>query len=152
MNISNCYFTGAIGDSESDIVGGILGLNATGTATIQNCFVYGNNVAGNSMVGGLVGQHKGTTMSLSDCLAAGATISATTYGAIVGEATNTATLSNCSWNMAGANAYGSGSPVVQNGGFVETAYANASAVAAALGWSTETWNLTGETPTLKCFE
>lgn len=152
VNISNCYFTGAIGDSQSDIVGGILGLNATGKATITNSFVYGNTVAGNSMVGGLVGQHKGTTMSLSDCLAAGATISATTYGAIVGEATNTATLSNCSWNMAGANAYGSGSPVVQNGGFVETAYASASAVATALGWNTEIWDLSGDTPTLKCFE
>jgi hypothetical protein len=31
-------------------------------------------------------------------------------------------------------------------------YATASAVATQLGWSTDTWNLTGATPTLKCFE
>ena len=174
--MTNCYYNGkfiykekaSAKDSKgrNESFGGLFGLNAEGSSNISNSFaaieydLYNSTSVSSwasKYIGGIVGYNKGT-LTVSNCYAQGAVIDATAkitqVGGIVGQSDNTATLSGNKFYGATASVGGAADGKVSDTGSeaVATPYSNASAVATALGWSAETWNLTGATPTLKCFE
>ncbi|MFC1739061.1 GLUG motif-containing protein [Planctomycetota bacterium] len=93
-NISNCYSTGEVTGSGSD-VGGLIGLQHRGSSSINDCYsthaVYGS---GNN-VGGLVGRFNNGT--ISDCYGLGSIGSGgTSVGGVVGY--SAASISRCYCN------------------------------------------------------
>ena len=176
LNISRCWYSGDIcaevgtgttkNNKKNMVVGGLLGLNAGASSVeinISNSFVFSTTIdADKDGVGGIVGGSLDGALNITNSYAL-ATIQcelqSAKVGAIVGKVTaGELTLSGCKHNMDMENLIGDGaadSTPTNSGKLTEaeaSAYTNASAVATALGWSTETWNLTGTTPTLKCFE
>ena len=161
LTVTRCFFGGTLNSGKAESVGGILGLGSAGTATISSCISTGNLTSPTKEVGGIVGHNKGNSSMLIDgCFASGTLTAPEQVGSIVGMVTKATTIKNCKYNtnvdvLVGSVASGITVTEENNAKLAENEvanYATASAVAAALGWSTETWNLTGETPTLKCFE
>ena len=176
LNISRCWYSGDIcaevgtGTSKNNkknmVVGGLLGLNAGASSVeinISNSFVFSTTIdADKDGVGGIVGGSLDGALNITNSYAL-ATIQcelqSAKVGAIVGKVTaGELTLSGCKHNMDMENLIGDGaadSTPTNSGKLTEaeaSAYTNASAVATALRWNTEIWNLSDDTPTLKCFE
>ena len=161
LTITRCYFGGTLDSGKAESVGGILGLGSAGNATISSCISTGNLTSPTKEVGGIVGHNKGnSSMVIDGCFASGTLTAPDQVGGIVGIATKAMTIKNCKHNtnldvVVGAVANGIAVTEENNSKLTEAEaanYATASAVAAQLGWSTETWNLSRPTPTLKCFE
>ena len=161
LTMTRCFFGGTLNSGKAESVGGILGLGSSGTATITSCFSTGSLTSPTKEVGGIVGHNKGnSSMVIDGCFASGTLTAPTQVGSIVGMVTKATTIKNCKHNanvdlLVGSVASGITVTEENNAKLAENEvanYATASAVATALGWSTETWNLSGDTPTLKCFE
>ena len=162
LTINRCYFAGSLNSGKGESVGGILGLNAQGTATITGCFSIADLTAPTYGVGGIVGYTKATSLAVSNCYAAGTLSTKDKVGGIVGLAETAATLTGC---LFGGTLPGSatdcdavvGKQVVEatisNCSAVADAdkanYATASKIASTLGWSTDVWDLSGNAPVLK---
>lgn len=152
LSVENCYYVGDIMSAKNEGAGGIVGLSAADSDTeVKQCFAITNINSTSTAVGGIFGVAK-STASIQNCYATGTLTASSKCGAILGESTvNDVSVSNCKYNST-LNAVGSGTVTESSNSSLSQAYANASAVATALGWSDETWDLTGETPTLKCFK
>ena len=176
LNISRCWYSGDIcaevgtgttsNNKKNTVVGGLLGFNSGASSVkinISNSFVFSTTIdADKDGVGGIVGGSSDGALNITNSYAL-ATIQcelqSAKVGAIVGKVTaGELTLSGCKHNMDMENLIGDGaadSTPINSGKLTEaeaSAYANASAVASALNWDTDVWNLSGSTPTLKCFQ
>ena len=162
LTITRCYFGGTLNSGKNESVGGILGLGSAGTATITDCFSVGSLTSPTKEVGGIVGHNKGnSSMVIDGCFASGTLTAPEQVGSIIGMVTKATTIKDCKYDTNVDVVYGSvasGITVTEQNNAKLTAeeaanYATASAIATQLGWDgTTTWNLTGATPTLKCFE
>ena len=180
LTIQRCWYSGSIsaevgtGTSNSNkknmVVGGILGLNAgssTVNINISNCFVVSTTInADKDCVGGIVGSHLDGTLAVENSYAQ-ATIQcdlgSAKIGWAVGQVAGTSTIKNCKHNTDLNATVGSGTATEEGNSKLTaeqvSAYATPSAVATQLGWASvlddqgnAVWDLTGNAPTLRCFE
>ena len=158
LTITRCYCTGNLACAKAESVGGILGLGASGNATISNCFFTGKLTAPTYGVGGIVGYTKGVSLLVENCYAAGELSASEKIGGIIGLAETASTVKNCkhNTNQDAIIGFETVAATQENNAKLSEAevaeYATASKIATKLGWSTDVWNLTGDAPTLKCFD
>jgi len=161
LNITRCYFAGSLVSGLGEAVGGVLGLAAANSeVTISNSFSIGDLTATTTDVGGMIGDNKDSkSLTIENCYASG-TLTGANAGGMIGKNTKAATIKGCKHFTNVELLVGSiiGTLTEEGTNAKLTAeeaanYATASAIATQLGWDgTTTWNLTGATPTLKCFE
>ena len=154
LTITRCFYVGALSKGYIE-VGGILGVDASGSATISSSFAVAEittNTA-SKQNGGIVGMARATKTTITDCYAGGSISSAGTFGGILGEASTSAHVKNCVWGGSGTDAIVGAGVVPENSTAVTEAdkpdYATPSKIATKLGWSNETWDLSGSLPVLK---
>lgn len=157
LTISNCYYTGKLNGGYIE-TGGLLGVDATGNSTIKDSFAIADlmcHASNSNQNGGIVGCARATSTTVSNCYAAGTISSQGNVGAVLGETTTTATVTNCKHNTnidAIVGAKTESATESNNAKLTEAEvanYATASKIATTLGWSTEVWDLSGNAPVLK---
>lgn len=170
-SFDRCHFSGDIGVANFH-VGGIVG-RANGVTTISNCWASGNysstgnwkggiiaycdsnvilkdsysicNLSGGVNVGGVMGECI-KALTADSCIAWGtATASDASVGATVFAAGDGSSINNCYYNSAFTPVAGA----TGQHGTAAPAGATISSLANSLGWSTDIWDLTGDTPKLK---
>jgi len=164
VSISNCYYIGQMEKVAGEGAGGIVGLGAAGSnVTVSDSFSIADISSSSTAVGGIYGVAK-STASIENCYAAGTLAAGSLWGGILGNATVTdAAVSNCKHNTNAEAVVGGGTVTETNNSKLTaeqaSAYATPSAIATQLGWASvqddqgnAVWNLTGNAPTLRCFE
>lgn len=160
LNVTRCYFAGSLVSGKGEAVGGVLGLaSANSEVTISDCFSIGDLTATSTDVGGMIGDNKDSkSLTIENCYASG-TLTGANAGGMIGKNTKAATIKGCKHFTNVESLVGSIIGTLTEEGTnakltteEAAAYATASAVATALKWDTKVWNLSGSTPTLKCFE
>jgi hypothetical protein len=157
LTISNCYYVGKITGGYIE-TGGLLGVDATGTSKIQGSFAVADiscHASSSKQNGGIIGCARATSASVTNCYAAGTISSIAPVGAVIGQATTAATVSDCKHNsnidaIIGAETVSATQS--NNAKLAETEvadYATPSKIATKLGWSTTVWELSADAPTLK---
>lgn len=152
--INRCFYEGAISKGYIE-VGGILGKDASGSATITSSFALADITtnAASKQNGGIVGMACSTKTTVTDCYAGGSISSAGTVGGILGETSTIASVKNCVWGGTGTDAIAGKGVVPENSAAVTESdkadYATSSKIASKLGWSTGIWDLSGTSPVLK---
>ena len=156
FTMTNCYYAGTITGGYIE-VGGLLGLNATGTANITGSFATVNMPCHTSSKqnGGIIGHTKATSAQVTNSYAGGTISSGAPVGAVIGQNTTAATVTNCKHNTNVDGVIGSETVAATQSGNAKLTeaelanYATASKIATTLGWSTEVWDLSGNAPVLK---
>ena len=93
--ISRSYATGQASGSD-DYIGGLVGNNDGGDATVSDCYATGA-ATGNGYVGGLVGHNGNGT--LGDCYSIGLVTGNNHVGGLVGATYNLGSVTACFWNV-----------------------------------------------------
>ena len=148
--VKNCFSLAEI-NADKNYIGGVVGTNQTGLLTVSEC--YAGTEINCSLSGAQVGGIVGAVASSSDASKTMTTVNSCKFGGLLpSSASATHNFIYGGPNSLAESVYfteENNSQLAEN----EVAnYATASKIATQLRWSTETWNLTGETPTLKCFE
>jgi len=149
--LSGCFSSGNLSIAYVDDtwgVGGIIGAQE-GSLRISDCYTTAS-LFGSKGIGGIAG-YTLTATTFENCGFGGSLPGgASNCGSIAGRADVANTYAGC-WYFNNQNA-SSGAHDGTAAIVSQSDYNTASKVAARLGWDTGIWNLSGVTPTLKCFE
>lgn len=142
-NIENCFVTGKI-DAVQFNVGGVVGrANTSGPCSVKGCISWMSSILGRAAAGKIVGRWNTKNIGADS-------VHENNYSL---EGSEMTTFDNKGKPYADDFLYGNG----ENGGgqdycIMGTPTVNATEAAKAIGWSTDVWDLSGETPQLKLFK